>query len=259
MYSTLLTEIDEAIGLITLNRPERQNALDETLVGELIDALLEFQAEPSVRVIVLSASGLVFSAGIDPAWLRHSEPLGEVATVRDERLLAQLFATLNEVPKPTIARVQGPAYGAGIGLIAACDLAVAAYEAHFLFNETRLGRIAASAAPFFLAAVGVRQGRRYLLSGERFSAAEAYRIGLVHEVVPGADELDAALSELVDHLLRGAPQAQAETKALLQALAGQPLDEATLEEAARRGARVGASDEAREGLSAQLGKRLPNW
>ena len=175
MYSTLLTEIDEAIGLITLNRPERQNALDATLVAELIDALLEFQARPAVRVVVLSASGLAFCAGIDPAWLRHSEAQGEAAGMRDERLLAQLLTTLNELPKPTLARVQGPAYGAGIGLIAACDLAVASEEANFLFNDIRQGRIAASSAPFFLAAVGARQGRRYLLGGERFSAIEAYR------------------------------------------------------------------------------------
>ena len=258
MYSTLLTEIDEAIGLITLNRPERQNALDATLVAELIDALLEFQARPAVRVVVLSASGLAFCAGIDPAWLRHSEAQGEAAGMRDERLLAQLLTTLNELPKPTLARVQGPAYGAGIGLIAACDLAVASEEANFLFNDIRQGRIAASSAPFFLAAVGARQGRRYLLGGERFSAIEAYRIGLLHEVVPGADELDAALGALIEPLLRGAPQAQAETKALLQTLAGQPLDEATLEEAVRRGARVGASAEAHEGLAAQAGKRVPN-
>ena len=259
MYSTLLTEIDEAIGLITLNRPERQNALDATLVAELIDALLEFQARPAVRVVVLSASGLAFCAGIDPAWLRHSEAQGEAAGMRDERLLAQLLTTLNELPKPTLARVQGPAYGAGIGLIAACDLAVASEEANFLFNDIRQGRIAASSAPFFLAAVGARQGRRYLLGGERFSAIEAYRIGLLHEVVPGTDELDAALGALIEPLLRGAPQAQAETKALLQTLAGQPLDEATLEEAVRRGARVGASAEAHEGLAAQAGKRAPNW
>lgn len=259
MYSTLITETDEAIGLITLNRPERQNALDETLIVELTDALLELQAAPSVRVVVISAAGNAFCVGCDPVWLRRAETQSAAENLHDERLLARLFSTLNELPKPTIARVQGPAYGSGIGLLAACDLALATYDAHFALNDGRQGRIPASLAPFLLAAIGERQARRYILSGERFSAAEAYRIGLLHEVVPGADELDAAIGELIDSLLRSGPQAQAEAKALLRVVAGQPLDEATLEEAVRRGARICASAEGREGLAAVLGKRAPNW
>lgn len=259
MYSALLTEIDEAIGLVTLNRPERQNALDATLIDELSEALLALQAAPSVRVVVISADGPAFCAGFDPAWLRRAEAQRESDALRDERQVARLLSTLADLPKPTIARVHGPVYGAGLGLVAACDLAIATYDAHFAVPDVRQGRLAAAVLPFFMAAAGERQARRYVLSGERFSAAEAYRIGLVHEVVPGSEELDAAIGEWIDSLLRGGPQAQAEAKALLRATAGQPLDEATLEEAARRGSRVTLAQEGCEGLAALVDRRTPNW
>ena len=259
MYTSIITETDEAIGLITLNRVDRQNALDEALIVELTDALLAFQRAPALRVLVLSASGNCFCAGADPGWLRRAERQTAAETLHDEHLIARLLKTLNDYPKPIIARVQGPAYGSGMGLLAACDLVVATYDAHFSLNEGRHGRIPASVLPFLLAALGERQTRRYMLTGERLSAAEAYRLGFVHELVPDLEALDAVIGELVESLLRNGPQAQAEAKALLRVVAGQPLDEVTLEEAAQRGARVCLSAEGREGLAALLDRRAPNW
>ncbi len=259
MTSALLIEVDEAIGLVTLNRPERQNMLDATLIDEFTAALLELQAAPSVRVVVVSADGAAFCAGLDPSWLRRADTQRETDVLRDERQLLRLLSTLADLPKPTVARVHGPVHGAGIALVAACDLAIATYDTHFVLADVRQGRLPAATLPFLIASLGERQARRYALTGERFSAAEAYRLGLVHEVVPGSAELDAAIGEWIDSLLRGGPQAQAETKALLRATAGQPLDEATFEEAARRGSRVCMSREGREGLTALLEKRSPNW
>ena len=259
MYSALLTEIDETIGLVTLNRPERQNMLDATLIDELTEALLDLQAAPSVRVVILSAEGAAFCAGLDPSWLRRAQTQRESEALRDERQLVRLLSTLADLPKPTIARVHAPVQGVGLALVAACDLAIAAYDAHFSISDLRQGRLPAAALPFLISALGERQARRYVLTGERFSAAEAYRLGLLHEVVPGWDELDAAIGEWIDALLRGGPQAQAEAKALLRVSAGQPLDEATFEEAARRGSRVCMSLEGREGLSSLIERRSPNW
>jgi methylglutaconyl-CoA hydratase len=155
--------------------------------------------------------------------------------------------------------VQGPAYGGGVGLIAACDIAVATYDALFALTEVKLGILPAVISPYVLAAIGERHARRYMLTAERLSAAEAYRIGLLHEIVPGEEQLDDAIGEILDSLLKNGPQAQAQCKALIRAVSGQPIDETTIEETAQRITSVRSSPEGKEGLTAFLEKRKPNW
>ena len=259
MYQSILIEIDDSVGILTLNRAERHNALDELLISELTDGLLELTADPRVRLVVLSSTARSFCSGTDPDGLKRMANQSFEEILRETRNFARLMTTLNELPKPTIARVQGPALGGGVGLIAACDIAVATYESHFALTESRLGSLPAVISPYVLAAMGERNCRRYMLSGERFSAAEAYRIGLVHEIVPGEEQLDEAIGEIIDHLLKNGPQAQAECKKLVRQIADQPIDEATIDETVTCATRASSSSEGKEGLSAFIGKRKPNW
>jgi methylglutaconyl-CoA hydratase len=259
MFQTIVTEIDQSVGILTLNKADRHNALDDLLIAEITSGLLELEANPNVRVVVLSSSGKNFCAGADINWMKHAATSTPQENLRDARNMARLMTTLNGLSKPTIARVQGPAYGGGVGLIAACDIAVATYDAQFALTEVKLGIIPAVISPFVLAAIGERYCRRYMLSAERFSAAEAYRIGLLHEIVPGEEQLDDAISEIVESLLKNGPQAQAECKALIQLIAGQPIDDSTVEETTQRITRVRSSAEGKEGLTAFLEKRKPHW
>lgn len=258
-YQSILTEIDDSVGIVTLNKEERHNAFDQLLIDEFTHALLSLDADPAVRVIVLSAAGKSFCAGADLNWMKRAITNNAQENLHDAHAFARLMRTLNELSKPTIARVHGPAFGGGVGLIAACDIALATYDAQFALTEVKLGILPAVVAPYLMAAIGERQCRRYLLSAERFSAAEAYRIGLVHEIVPGEDELDEAIGEIIESLLKNGPNAQAECKALLRIIAGQPIDDATVEETTQRAAIVRSTPEGHEGLSAFLEKRKPNW
>ncbi|MBP7203874.1 MAG: enoyl-CoA hydratase/isomerase family protein [Propionivibrio sp.] len=258
-YQSIVTEVDDSVGIVTLNKEERHNAFDQQLIDELTHALLSLDADPTVRVIVLSSAGKSFCAGADLNWMKRAITNNPQENLQDAHAFARLMRTLNELSKPTIARVHGPAFGGGVGLIAACDIALATYDAQFALTEVKLGILPAVVAPYLMAAIGERQCRRYLLSAERFSAAEAYRIGLVHEIVPGEEELDEAIGEIIDSLLKNGPNAQAECKALLRIVAGQPIDDATVEETTQRAAIVRSTPEGHEGLSAFLEKRKPNW
>ncbi|WP_153114578.1 enoyl-CoA hydratase/isomerase family protein [Rhodocyclus tenuis] len=258
-YQSIVTEVGDGVGILTLNKAERHNAFDETLIAEITDGLRRLEADPQVRVVVVSAAGKSFCAGADLNWMKRAAAATPDENLADARRLGDLLTTLNELSKPTLARVQGPAYGGGVGLIAACDIAVASYDAVFSLSEVKLGLVPAVISPYVLAAIGERYARRYMLTAERFSAAEAYRIGLVHEIVPGAEQLDDAIGELVDALLKNGPNAQAECKALIRVVAGQPIDDSTTEETVRRITRVRASPEGREGLAAFLEKRKPAW
>lgn len=258
-YQSIVTEVDDSVGIVTLNKEERHNAFDQQLIDELTHALFSLDADPAVRVIVLSAAGKSFCAGADLNWMKRAITNDAQENLHDAHAFARLMRTLNELSKPTIARVHGPAFGGGVGLIAACDIALATYDAQFALTEVKLGILPAVVAPYLMAAIGERQCRRYLLSAERFSAAEAYRIGLVHEIVPGEEELDEAIGEIIDSLLKNGPNAQAKCKALLRIIAGQPIDDATVEETTQRAAIVRSTPEGHEGLSAFLEKRKPNW
>jgi methylglutaconyl-CoA hydratase len=257
--STVLTEVDGGVGIVTLNRAERHNAFDDILIGELTIALRDLALNAEVRLVVLSSTGKSFCAGADLNWMRQAAGYSREENLLDARALAELLRTLNELPKPTIARVQGPAYGGGVGLIAACDIAVGTFDALFALTEVKLGVIPAVISPYVIAAIGERKARRYMLSAERFSASEAYRIGLLHEIVPTELELDEALGELVDALLAGGPAAQAECKALIRSVAGRPIDAAVIDDTAQRITRARASAEGREGMAAFLEKRNPAW
>ena len=258
-YQAILTEVDGSDGILTLNKAPRHNAFDEQLIAEITEGLRELELDTRVRAVVLSSTGKSFCAGADLNWMKRAAGYSQEENLRDANRLAELMSTLNELSKPTIARVQGPAYGGGVGLIAACDIAVGTYDAVFSLSEVKLGIVPAVISPYVLAAIGERYSRRYMLTAERFSAAEAYRIGLLHELVPGEEQLDEAIAEILDSLLANGPQAQAECKTLIRIVAGQPIDEETIAETAQRITRVRASPEGREGLAAFLDKRQPNW
>jgi len=258
-YQAILTEVDGNVGILTLNKAPRHNAFDEQLIAEITEGLRELELDTRVRAVVLSSTGKSFCAGADLTWMKRAAGYSHEENLRDANRLAELMSTLNELSKPTIARVQGPAYGGGVGLIAACDIAVGTYDAVFSLSEVKLGIVPAVISPYVLAAIGERYSRRYMLTAERFSAAEAYRIGLLHELVPGEEQLDEAIAEILDSLLANGPQAQAECKTLIRIVAGQPIDEETIAETTQRITRVRASPEGREGLAAFLDKRQPNW
>jgi methylglutaconyl-CoA hydratase len=259
MSDTILTEIDGGVGIVTLNRPERHNAFDDVLIRELSEALVKMETERDVRVVVLSSTGKSFCAGADLNWMRKAAAYSAEETRRDAAELAGMLRLLNDLKKPTVARVQGPAYGGGLGLVAACDIAIATFDAQFALTEVKLGIIPAVISPYVIGAIGERKARRYMLTAERFSAAEAYRIGLVHEIVPGEAELDEAVGEIVDALLANGPLALGECKALIKAVANRPIDQEVIDDTAKRIARVRASDEGREGMAAFLEKRKPSW
>lgn len=259
MYQSLLTEIDHGVGIITLSRPERHNAFDEVLIDELAAAIAAMGSEPAVRVVVISSTGKSFCAGADLNWMQRAAGLPDEENLRDARLLAGLFRRIAQCPKPVIARVQGPAYGGGVGLVAACDIAIATFDAQFSLSEVRLGIIPAVISPHVIAAIGERHARRYMLTAERFSAAEAYRIGLVHEMVADESGLDDAVGEIADALLKNSPAALTECKSLIAAVAGKSLTAEVVEDTAQRITRVRTSAEGREGMSAFLEKRKPNW
>jgi methylglutaconyl-CoA hydratase len=243
---------------ITLDRPEVHNAFDDRLIAELTDALSVLAAEDAVHAVVLTGSGRSFSAGADLNWMRRTSTYGEAENLSDARALARLMATLHELPKPTIARVNGAALGGGTGLVACCDIAVASADARFGTTEVRLGLIPAVIGPYVVAAIGIRQARRLMLTGERIAAAEAARIGLIHEVVP-PERLDDAVAALLDDLLKGGPGALAAVKRLLRDLAGRPIDAGLVDDTARAIAALRATAEAREGVAAFLDKRQPVW
>jgi len=259
MYNNIITEIDLGVGIITLNRPERHNAFDDALIAELSDAIDRMAADPLVRVMVISSTGKSFCAGADLNWMKRAAGYGSEENLRDSRALAEMLRRLAQCPKPTIARIQGPAYGGGVGLVACCDIAIATFDVQFSLTEVKLGLIPAVISPHVIAAVGERYARRYMLTAERFSAAEAYRIGLLHEMVSDEESLDEALGEIIDALLNNAPGAMAECKDLIRAVAWKPLSDEIVEDTAQRITRLRASDEGREGMNAFLEKRKPGW
>jgi len=259
MSETILTEIDNGVGIITLNRADRHNAFDDALIQDLSTALVRMDTDSDVRVVVLSSTGKSFCAGADLNWMKRAATYNAEETQRDALALAGMLRMLNDMKKPTVARVQGPAYGGGVGLVAACDIAIAAFDAQFALTEVKLGIIPAVISPYVIGAIGERKARRYMLTAERFSAAEAYRIGLVHEIVTGEAELDEAVGEIVDALLANGPVALGECKALIKAVANRPVTPDVMIDTAHRIARVRASAEGREGMAAFLEKRKPNW
>jgi len=258
----MLTLTREARGTatLTLDRPEARNALSGELVARLRDALADLAGDPAVRVVLLTGAGTVFCAGADIGDMRAAGAASTADNEDDSRRFAGLMLQLESQPQPTVALVNGAAYGGAIGLIAACDIAIAAGSARFALSEVRLGLVPAMISPFVIRAIGARQAHRWFLSGEAMDAATALGIGLVHETADDAALPDAAHA-MVEALLAGGPRAQAEIKQLLRHVTGrsEAADAAQLVETSRWIARVRASDEGKEGLSAFLEKRRPRW
>ena len=248
----------DGVARITLTRTNVHNAFNDELISELTRSLAGLESDPRVRVVVLAAQGPSFSAGADLTWMQRTASYGEDENIRDARALATLMRTLYELSKPTLALVQGPAYGGGVGLVACCDIALAAQSACFALSEVRLGLIPAVISPYVMAAIGERAARRYFLTGERFSAETAAALGLVHQVVPDP-QLEAKAQLLLADLLKGGPRAQAASKSLIAAVRNRPLNDKLVADTARRIALQRGSAEGREGITAFLEKRKPRW
>ena len=257
-WQMLKVAITGQLATVMLNRPDVSNAFNETLVKELENSFRELADSNRIRVIVLASTGKCFSAGADLRWMKTMADLSEEENFADAHGLAVMLRTIYTCPKPVIARVHGDAYGGGVGLIAAADVAVAADSACFSLSEVKLGLIPATISPYVVRAIGARAARRYFITAERFDAAEALRIGLVHKIAP-TGTLDSAIESIVASVLHNGPGAVAKSKRLVQDLDGQLLSDELLAETARRIARARASDEAREGVRAFLEKRLPAW
>lgn len=245
---------DRGVGWLRLNRPQVHNAFDEVLIASLTDGLRDVGGRTDVRAVALVAEGRSFCAGADLEWMRRLGGASFEDNVTDALKLAEMLDVLDTLPKPTLAVVQGPAYGGGVGLVACCDIAIAADHARFAMTEVRLGLIPAVISPHVLAAIGPRAARRYFLSGEAFGAAEALRLGLVHRVVPAA-ELPAAADAMLATLAQNSLAAMADAKALIRDVTGRPLDAGLRRTTAERIARARASDDGRGRIAAFLENR----
>lgn len=260
MSDMIETTVDtRGIATVTMNRPDVHNAFNEAMIGDLHDAFRVIGQRSDVRVMILRAEGASFSAGADANWMRKFATMSRDENMADALALAAMLDALNSLNKPTIAAVNGAAFGGGVGLIACCDVAVAVKSAAFSLSEVRLGLIPATISPYVIAAIGARQARRWFTSAERFDARRAQEIGLLHEVVEDAAALDACLDDLIRAYLGNGPQAVVAAKDLVFAVAGRPLDDALMEETARYIADRRISAEGQEGLDAFLNKRKSRW
>jgi methylglutaconyl-CoA hydratase len=252
---TLRAESQGPIATVALNRPDVRNAFNEEVIAELRQAFTRFDA--GVRVVVLTGAGPIFCAGADVAWMKKSKDATEEENARDARAMAEMFRAIDECPLPVIGRVRGAALGGGSGLVACCDIVLASEGTQFGFTEVRLGIVPANISTFVLPKIGAPAARRYFLTGERFGAAEALRIGLVHEVVPDA-ALDARVDAVAGELLKCGPAAVGIAKELIREGLSRPRD-AAIDYTVRTIARVRVSPEGQEGLAAFLEKRPPRW
>ena len=257
-YETLQIAAQHGVGVIWMNRPEVRNAFNETMIAELTQAFKAADADKSLRAVVLAGHGPAFCAGADLNWMKKMSGYSLKENHVDAMALTTMLNTIYMMKKPTVARVHGPAFAGGMGLVAACDIAVAAQEAEFCLSEVKLGLIAATISPYVVAAMGERHARRYFLTAERFTAAEAFRIGLVHDIVP-MSELDACVNALLGHLISASPAAIAASKELIRAVARAPIDQKMIADTATRIAVARTSADGKEGIRSFLEKRKPAW
>jgi methylglutaconyl-CoA hydratase len=261
MADNVLLELDgRGVATLTLNRPEVHNAFDAALVQRLTELLVELKSRGDVRIVVLTGAGRSFSAGADVKWMRSMARCSEEENFEDALHLADLMALLNAMPVPTVACVNGHAYGGGVGLLACCDIVLASNEARFALSEVRLGLVPAVISPYVVAAIGERNARRLFLSGEAMNAKLARRVGLVHEIAK-PNKLDAALEDQLGMLLKGGPNALRESKELIFTVEGGGIsaDDALRRRTAQIIAQLRVSAEGQEGLAAFLEKRKPAW
>jgi methylglutaconyl-CoA hydratase len=254
----LKIEKRDGVARVTLDRPELRNAFDDALIKLLYESFASLGEDKAVRVVVLAGNGPAFCAGADLNWMKRMASYGYDENLADAEALALMLATLDRMPKPTIARVHGPVFAGGTGLVAACDIAVGTPQAKFCLSEAKLGLSPATISPYVIRAMGAREARRYFLTAEVFDAAEALRIGMLSLLV-SPSELDASIETLVNHLMAGGPEAHAKIKHLIRAVAGRPLDDALLADTAKRIAEIRVSPEGKEGIASFLEKRKASW
>ena len=257
-YTTLTCERNGRTATVQLNRPEMRNAFNEHSIAELTDAFRTLGADGEVRAIVLAAQGTAFCVGADLNWMKKMAAYTHEENRADAAQLAEMLYAIHTCPKPIVAKVQGDCYAGGMGLVAVCDIAVAAEEANFCLSEVKLGLIPATISPYVIKAMGQSAARRYFLTAERFSATEAQRIGFVHQVVKSG-ELDGAVGEIVKQLANASPNAVREAKRLVREIGGMPLTAELIADTAQRIADIRSSAEGREGVQSFLEKRKPNW
>lgn len=260
MTDSILNERRGVVACLTLNRPQIHNAFDDALIAALTDALAQADADPAVRAVVLSGNGSCFSAGADLNWMRGMASASEQENREDSLRLARLMRNLQFLSKPTIARVNGAAYGGGVGLVACCDIAIGVDTAKFALSEVKLGLVPAVISPYVIAAIGLREARRLFITGEVFEADVAARIGLLHTVV-SAPELDEAIERQLYLLAKAGPLAQREAKQLALRMGGADVTQAERIDQANAEliARLRVSEEGQHGLGAFLDKRAPAW
>ncbi|MDP3668410.1 MAG: enoyl-CoA hydratase/isomerase family protein [Telluria sp.] len=257
-HQTLEISLADKVATVTLNRPDVRNAFNETTISELAITFDQLGRNELVRVIVLAANGPAFCAGADLNWMKKMAAYSQAENTADAASLADMLRTIYLCPKPVVAKVQGDCYAGGMGLVAACDVVLAAEEANFCLSEVKLGLIPATISPYVIKAMGENAARRYFLTAERFGAREAHRIGFAHEVVPAA-ELDAQVALVVKALLSNSPHAVRQAKVLVREVAGQAVSDALVADTALRIAHIRASSEGREGVASFLEKRKPSW
>jgi methylglutaconyl-CoA hydratase len=257
-YTTIEIENKQGIAYIWLNRPDVRNAMNAQMFVDLHHALDAAIANPVARVIVLGGRGKAFCAGGDLSWMKTAKNMSIEQAKADSMPLAFLLRKIHDSPKPTVARVHGPAFAGGMGLVAACDIAICNSDVKFSLSEVKLGLIPATISPYVVKAMGANQSRRYFITGEIIDATEAHRIGFVHELV-APQALDECVQKILGHLTQGAPNALTETKQLLRDVTSAQINDSLSEDTAGRIARIRASDEAQEGIKAFFEKRPPSW
>lgn len=258
MTQAIRIDIQNQVATVTLSRPEVRNAFNDEVIAELTEAFVRLGDDPQVRVVVLAAEGPAFCAGADLNWMRRMADYSREENEEDAGKLAFMLRAIYECPKPTIARVQGDVYAGGMGLVACCDMAVSVDTANYCLSEVKLGLIPATIGPYVIRAMGPRASHRYFLSAERFDAAEALRIGFVHEAVP-AEQLDAVVAQWVKALLAASPNAIKECKKLVQYVADRDITRLLIDHTVKAIADIRASDEGKEGVQSFLQKRKPAW
>jgi len=255
----VITDIDDhGVAQVRLNNPDKHNAFDDEIIGELTEAFVAIVDNSNVRVMVLGSEGKSFSAGADLEWMKRMASYSYDENLRDASALALMLKTLNEIPQPTIARVQGAAFGGAVGLVSCCDMAVAASAASFSLSEVKIGLVPATISPYVIAAIGQRAVRRYFVTAERFDAHRAMEIGLVNEVVD-AEQLDQEIARLIDAVLANGPEAIIAAKRLVFDIAGKPIDQQLIDSTCETIAAIRVSEQGQEGLQAFLEKRKPHW
>jgi methylglutaconyl-CoA hydratase len=257
-YETLTISVTDKVATVTLNRPELRNAFNEQAIAELALAFDELGRNELVRAVVLAANGPAFCAGADLNWMKKMAGYSHDENLADASRLADMLRTIYLCPKPVVAKVQGDCYAGGMGLVAACDIVVAAEGVNFCLSEVKLGLIPATISPYVIKAMGEQAARRFFLTAERFDAAAALRMGFAHEVVV-PENLDTTVAGIVKSLVSNSPNAVAEAKKLVREVVGLPVLDALLRDTAARIATIRASNEGREGVASFLEKRKPNW